>query len=913
MRQAFATCVAGATIACAGLLLAGCADSATQDALVGLAPDTVGDAGCVGDACSLCPGCECASDADCAGKDDANLCNGTLYCDLTAAVSTCKPKLSSIVKCAPSTACATNACVPATGKCAIEPAAAGAACDDGDACTEQACDGAGGCAVTKKVCVCTNDQDCEPHEDGDLCNGTLRCDKSGPQAACVVDSATKVTCPATTAPCRSVECVPATGSCLQSIAADGAACDDDDKCTTGDACSGGACRAAALSCACTSDAACAPFDDGDLCNGTPFCNKASGKCQPNPASLVVCPTVDDTACRTRVCEPSSGGCVWSLAAAGKACDDGNPCTTDDACASGECGAGKASCECQQHSDCAAKEDGNLCNGTLYCNPGTHACEVNPTTVIDCAGGPQEPCKTRVCVGKTGDCAVQLAVEGTPCSDGEPCTSGDACKAGVCTAGAELVCPCLADSDCSTFEDADLCNGTLYCDKSGKTPACVVNLATVVTCTTALNSACATYVCNKTQGTCSKHVAADGDACHDGKICTSADRCQAGACGGTPRSCDDANACTTDSCSEAAAGCVHKPVPCDDGNLCTADSCAAGTCSNTPVTGGCDDGSSCTHSDLCALGQCAGTPLSCADGNSCTADACVNGQGCTHTLAAAGACDDGNACTGADKCFGTLCVGLAGSATPCDDSNTCTADTCHPAAGCLHVPVPGISCSDGNACSEGDSCEKGVCSGNKPVACGDNNPCTEDSCDAANGCVHLPFAATCSDGDACTTGDACKGGACVPATVLPCECSSTADCEAKGGLDRCQGVLFCDKSTPPWRCRAVVGTEVVCADGGVCRPSTCDPQTGACKAMTAPDGSSCPPLANRCKAGVCKAGECTGTGAAVDCDDNNPCTADVCAPSTGCANAGAPLNGKLCDDGSACTNPDRCAGSLYFRA
>ncbi len=41
----------------------------------------------------------------------------------------------------------------------------------------------------------------------------------------------------------------------------------------------------------------------------------------------------------------------------------------------------------------------------------------------------------------------------------------------------------------------------------------------------------------------------------------------------------------------------------------------------------------------------------------------------------------------------------------------------------------------------------------------------------------------------------------------------------------------------------------------------------------------------------------------ECDDSNPCTDDVCIPSTGCTN---PANLDPCDDGNACTTNDFCA-------
>ena len=47
----------------------------------------------------------------------------------------------------------------------------------------------------------------------------------------------------------------------------------------------------------------------------------------------------------------------------------------------------------------------------------------------------------------------------------------------------------------------------------------------------------------------------------------------------------------------------------------------------------------------------------------------------------------------------------------------------------------------------------------PIVCNDNNPCTNDSCDPASGCVFSNNTATCDDNNPCTVGDTCGGGAC----------------------------------------------------------------------------------------------------------------------------------------------------------
>jgi hypothetical protein len=49
-------------------------------------------------------------------------------------------------------------------------------------------------------------------------------------------------------------------------------------------------------------------------------------------------------------------------------------------------------------------------------------------------------------------------------------------------------------------------------------------------------------------------------------------------------------------------------------------------------------------------------------------------------------------------------------------------------------------------------------------CNDNNPCTDDSCNAATGCAHTNNTASCDDGNACTASDVCGGGVCSGTTV-----------------------------------------------------------------------------------------------------------------------------------------------------
>src|SRR5439155_24248610 len=134
-----------------------------------------------------------------------------------------------------------------------------------------------------------------------------------------------------------------------------------------------------------------------------------------------------------------------------------------------------------------------------------------------------------------------------------------------------------------------------------------------------------------------------------------------------------------------------------------------------------------------------TSLTCRRDNHPTTDACDPVGGCQHAALANGtSCSDGNVCNGAETCQGGACT--AGTPLNCNDGNPCTTDSCDPVAACQHPAVAnGTSCSDGNACNGAETCQAGVCTAGTLPNCNDNNPCTTDTCDPAQGCQHAPLA------------------------------------------------------------------------------------------------------------------------------------------------------------------------------
>ncbi|MBW2261980.1 MAG: hypothetical protein JRG91_08420, partial [Deltaproteobacteria bacterium] len=109
--------------------------------------------------CAPGPGvCECETTADCAEHEDGDLCNGTFVCNTTS--NLCEVDPTTVVTCSPtSTLCHVLVCVPETGLCVDDNPAEGTACEsDGNACTDDECDGSGSCLHPAIDC-----------DDGDVC------------------------------------------------------------------------------------------------------------------------------------------------------------------------------------------------------------------------------------------------------------------------------------------------------------------------------------------------------------------------------------------------------------------------------------------------------------------------------------------------------------------------------------------------------------------------------------------------------------------------------------------------------------------------------------------------------------------------------------------------------------------------
>ena len=319
------------------------------------------------------------------------------------------------------------------------------------------------------------------------------------------------------------------------------------------------------------------------------------------------------------------------------------------------------------------------------------------------------------------------------------------------------------------------------------------------------------------------------------------------------SCSDGNVCNgTESCS--AGTCVPgTALTCNDNKPCTDDSCnpATGCVYANDNTNTCSDGNACTTADTCVNGACVGGPApTCNDNNPCTDDSCSAATGCVYTADNANPCADANACNGVEVCFYGACLG--GSPPTCNDNNPCTDDTCSPATGCVYTNDDTNSCGDGNACNGAETCSAGACVPGTALTCNDSNPCTDDTCNTATGCVNASDDTnTCEDGLFCTSADHCVGGACT-------------------GNPSCPGLL----------CDEVNDYCVNCLSGAECN-----------------DGNPC--TNDRCISGFCSYVNNTSP-----CDDGRYCTATDACSGGACAGSGTPCSGQVCDEAN-----DRCVGCL----
>ena len=527
---------------------------------------------CTADSCDLAsglcqhaatPGCKagtapCQSTKDCA----AGVCNlATLACVACLTQADCGAGKACAANntCQPAVDCQSDAQCKATKQVCNKTKGICVDCLGGNDCGAGSICQAELCAPAPKACASSKD-----------CPGV--CDKqSGVCVGCLSDA----DCPKETYCGSGALCVPdlcsgpaCAGDLEYACAANGSAFVGVKTCTDGNVCTADTCVAGS---GCTFVPGNLPCDDGSLCTAGDTC--AAGVCTPGAA--VSCD--DKQACTLDTCD-SKAGCQHVTSDA--ACDDANACTID-ACGAGGCTHTPGGTVC---------DDGNLCTGDGKCAAGL--CGAGAATSCD----DKNECTIDSCDAKTGDC-VHAAKVGCVPSGLSPCTTNADCGTGVCdpdslacvacfvsaNCGSGAICmkhtcvasaACVSDTQCkatkqvcnTAYQLCVDCNGAADC---GAGQACVgTKCVAAPPCKSSKDCA---KVCDTQAGVC-VDCTSSAD-CAANQFCDASHTCTAKVCAGQncagkqlfgckadgtgylpPVVCDDANACTTDTC-DAAQGCV----------------------------------------------------------------------------------------------------------------------------------------------------------------------------------------------------------------------------------------------------------------------------------------------------------------------------------------------------------------------
>jgi cysteine-rich repeat protein len=214
------------------------------------------------------------------------------------------------------------------------------------------------------------------------------------------------------------------------------------------------------------------------------------------------------------------------------------------------------------------DDGNACNGAEACKDGLCWGGTNLTNGAACS----LPGETGTFICMNGNCTTSrcgdLYVDGTAgedCDDGND-VNGDGCDA-TCTFS------CSVASDC---DDGNVCNGSETCDATadGKGKICAVGVEA------APNTPCGTGMVCRVGGTCAavgcgNNVVDPGEDCDDGNT-TEGDGCDNDCTFSCTFNgdCIDQNVCNgTETCNTTTHICQAGTVlTCNDSNACTTDSC-----------------------------------------------------------------------------------------------------------------------------------------------------------------------------------------------------------------------------------------------------------------------------------------------------------------------------------------------------
>ena len=922
----------------------------------------------------------CNGDGTCnhAPASDGTRCAGSNKCEQTYACKSGACVGSQPIVCTASDQChVAGTCDPVSGQCSNPAAADGASCNDGNACTKTDACNAGTCAGSNPVSCTSLDQchvagTCNPASgacsnpasaDGTSCNDSNACTQTDAchGGSCV--GTNPVVCAAADQCHVAGTCDSTSGACSIAPAPNGVACNDGNACTTTDRCTNGACGGTAYTCApsdcqasatCDGAGGCATTNksDGSVCTsdnlsctndvcaaGTCAHPIAANSCIIGGACYAAGAVNSGNACQS--CQPATSATAWSNVGNGTACTDGNACTKRDVCTAGTCGGTAYTCAA---SDCQASA---TCDGTGGCAT-TNKSDGSACTSDNVA------CTNDVCTA--GTCAHPLAANS--CFIAGACYAANApnaanacqsCQPGVSTSA-------WSNNDSASCADdglactADVCRAGA-CTHPTQSGSCVI--AGACYASGAVNSSNSCQSCAPASTASAWTPSADGASCADDGLACTSDTCRSGACAHPlqANSCviggacyaagavNAANACQTCAPAQSTTAWSAQGNSCAIGGSCYAagaanpanacQSCrpAVSTSAWSGVTNGtaCDDGNACTTSDVCTAGACGGAAYSCTPGECQASSTCDGAGGCTTTAKAGGtSCTSDNiACTN-DVCTGGACThplqanscfiagacyaaGAANAANPCQSCNPSVT------ASAWSSSADGTTCSDGNACTQVDSCQSGACVGSSLVQCAASDQChVAGACDPASGVCSKPAVAdgtACNDGSACTQTDACQTGMCVGSN--PVQCAAADQCHLAGACDPSSGA--CSKLTAPDgtgcndgnACTAtdschqgacVGASPVSCPAADACHSAgTCNPSTGVCANPALGAGTACADNSNKCiGASTCNASATCIQAPTPIVDDGDACTQDSCDPATGVTHIQIPGCGPTTD-------------------
>ncbi len=414
------------------------------------------------------------------------------------------------------------------------------------------------------------------------------------------------------------------------------------------------------------------------------------------------------------------------------------------------------------------------------------------------------------------------------------------------------------------------------------------------------------------------------------------------CGKGGGVCPPDDSCGDWSCNLISSACTVKQLT-PDGDVCSDVNGVKGVCVNSQCAAGCYESGSekgilkvhpglepgtcgaiggvcdnCIGTDTCTSYLCTAKrfcdKIGVPDDKPCTDNSgtCYKGLCCAGCLDAQGACQQGYAVAACGKSPPGAGHQLCKS---CTDTDICSTDLCNPDGSCGHGPATdGISCKDANTCDGDETCKGGKCTPPATFNCpSDGDACHAPSCDLQMQCSQkLLDGSGCPDGNKCNGDETCKIGVCQagvtpscndnnPCTIDDCDPATgcthkpTAAASACDDGDLCNGIGQCDGGG-----KCVIKPSQTCNDNNPCTDDVCDPAKGCTtvnNTLGCNDGDPCT-TADKCSGGACVGG------AAVKCDDGRACTADTCIKGVGCANAPVADN-TTCDDGSGCSTGDRC--------